>query len=176
MNKIKKISLLLLYAFVAKKLPYSYSKYNFGQLKLRQFILKNLSPDVGANVNLDRNVQILDFSKISIGNNSGFGMNSRIGSVSIGDNVMMGPDCLILTRNHNFQDISKPMASQGYQADKPVSIGNDVWIGQRVIILPGVRVGNGAVIGAGSVVTKDVRDYMIVAGNPAKEIRSRQCS
>jgi maltose O-acetyltransferase len=118
-------------------------------------------------------VNILDFSKIAIGDNSGFGMNSRIGSVTIGKNVMMGPDCLILTKNHAFDSTDIPMNMQGYKEDSPVTIGNDVWIGQRVIILPALRIGDGAIIGAGSVVTKNVEDYTIVAGNPARVIRKR---
>lgn len=166
--------LIIVYEFVAKKMPFSYSKFNFGQLLLRRFILKQLSVKVGKNVNLDRNVDIINWDNVSIGNNSGLGMNSRIGSVEIGNNVMMGPDCLLLTRNHNFSKIEIPMCEQGYKGDKMIKIGNDVWIGQRVIILPGITVGDHVIIGAGSVVTKDIVDYAIVAGNPAKLIRIRR--
>ena len=166
--------LYVLYEVLAKRLPFSYSKYNFGQLYLRRFILKSLCKNVGTNVNLDRNVNILDWNKISIGNNSGFGMNSRIGSVKIGNNVMMGPDCLILTKNHNFSNTYIPMNKQGYQNDKPVTIGDDVWIGQRVIILPGIKIGSHSIIGAGSVVTKDVDKHSVVAGNPARLIKKRK--
>lgn len=173
-EKISRLFLYILYEFLAKRLPFSYSKYNFGQLYLRRFILKSLCKNVGTEVNLDRNVNILDWNKISIGNNSGFGMNSRIGSVKIGNNVMMGPDCLILTKNHNFSDINVPMCKQGYQNDKPVVIGDDVWIGQRVVILPGIKIGSHSIIGAGSVVTKDVDKYSVVAGNPARLIKQRK--
>ena len=169
----RRLFLLAVYHFFAKHLPFSYSKYNVGQLRIRRFLLRQLCNNVGNNVNLDRNVNILDFSKIAIGDNSGFGMNSRIGSVTIGKNVMMGPDCLILTKNHAFDSTDIPMNMQGYKEDSPVAIGNDVWIGQRVIILPGLRIGDGAIIGAGSVVTKNVEDYTIVAGNPARVIRKR---
>ena len=173
-KKTSRAFLYVLYEFLAKRLPFSYSKYNFGQLYLRRFILKRLCKKVGTNVNLDRNVNILDWNKISIGNNSGFGMNSRIGSVKIGNNVMMGPDCLILTKNHDFSNIDIPMCKQGYVNDEAVSIGDDVWIGQRVIILPGVNIDSHSIIGAGSVVTKDVDAYSIVAGNPARLIRIRK--
>ena len=87
---------------------------------------------------------------------------------------MMGPDCVMLTRNHSFSRTDIPMNKQGFQQEKPIIIGNDVWIGQRVIILPGVTVGNGAIIGAGSIVTHDVKEYDIVAGNPAHVIRNRK--
>lgn len=127
----------------------------------------------GKNVDIERGAT---FSRrTEIGNNSGIGVNCRLqGEVIIGDNVMMGQDCLIYTSNHEFSRIDIPIQQQGYQAEHKVTIGNDVWIGARVIILPGVTIGNGVIVGAGAVVTKDVPDYMIVAGNPAKIIRERK--
>ncbi len=86
---------------------------------------------------------------------------------------MMGPDVLIYTTNHEFRNKDIPMQQQGYQPERPVSIGNDVWIGARVIILPGVTIGDGCVIGAGAVVTKDVPAYSVCAGNPAKVVKER---
>ena len=80
----------------------------------------------------------------------------------------MGPECKIYTINHRFNDIDKPMRLQGFQEERPVFIGDDVWIGGKVIILPGVHIGNHCIIGAGSVVTKDVPEWEIVAGNPAR--------
>ncbi|NLK11099.1 MAG: maltose O-acetyltransferase [Staphylococcus equorum] len=97
----------------------------------------------------------------------------RLNHVVIGENVMMGPYCYIYTTNHAFDRIDIPMIEQGYAKPKKVVIGNDVWIGSRVTILPGVTVGNGVIIGASSVVTHDIPDYVIVAGNPAKIIRYR---
>src|SRR5699024_4409224 len=95
------------------------------------------------------------------------------GEITIGNGVMIGPYCLIYTCNHNTKDLSVPMFKQGMDVMKPVVIEDDVWIGGRVIILPGVHIGTGAIIGAGAVVTKDVPEYAIVAGNPAKIIRYR---
>ena len=65
------------------------------------------------------------------------------------------------------------MCQQGFSDSKPVRIGDDVWIGMRVTILPGVTVGSHCIIGAGAVVTKDVPDYAIVGGNPARILRTR---
>ena len=170
---MKKKLLIILYEFIAKHLPFSYSKFNFGQLYLRRYIIKNLAKNVGKNVNLDRNVWILNWNKVEIGDNSGIGMDSRIGYVKIGKNLMMAPECIMLTKNHEFKDKNIPMIQQGYSEDRQIIIGDDVWIGQRVIILPGISIGNGAIIGAGSVVTKDVPQYSIVAGNPARIIKQR---
>ena len=91
-----------------------------------------------------------------------------IAPVHIGDNVMIGPNTLISTVNH-------PISPKGRRNHlgiaKPVKIGDDVWIGGNVTILPGVTIGNNVVVAAGAVVTKDVPDNCIVGGVPAKKIR-----
>jgi maltose O-acetyltransferase len=85
----------------------------------------------------------------------------------------MGPEVVIRTNNHRFDRTDIPMRIQGFSEEKPVFIGDDVWIGQRAIILPGVRVGDHAIVGAGAVVTKDVPKGAIVGGNPARVLRMR---
>ena len=111
---------------------------------------------------------------ISIGKGSGLGVNCLVhGPLEIGEKVMMGPDVVILTHTHNIDRTDIPMGDQGSRVAK-VTIGNDVWIGMRSIIMPGVKIGNGAVIGAGAIVTKDVPDYAIVGGVPAKVIKYRK--
>lgn len=113
-------------------------------------------------------------SNLEIGNNSGIGIASRIyGRVSIGDNVLMGPEVIILTSGHRYENADVLIRNQGRLPEKPVYIGNDVWIGARAIILPGVRIEDGAVIGAGAVVTKDVPPYTVVGGVPAEVIKHR---
>ena len=87
----------------------------------------------------------------------------------IGKNVMMGPECLIYTRNHRF-DKTK-LKYDGYTETRPVIIKDDVWIGARVIILPGVSIGRGSTVGAGAVVSKSVPEYSVVVGNPAKVVK-----
>ena len=77
------------------------------------------------------------------------------------------------SRNHAFDRCDVPMREQGYGPEKTIIIGDDVWIGGHVIILPGVNIGNGAIVGAGAVVTRDVPEYAVVGGNPAKVIRFR---
>jgi maltose O-acetyltransferase len=112
---------------------------------------------------------------VIIGDRSGIGANSFLhGPTTIGKNVMMGPDCYVYTRNHQFDRTDIPMIDQGFKDKEPVIIEDDVWIGARVIILPGVKIGKGSIVGAGAVVTKDVEPYSIVAGVPAKLIRKRK--
>ena len=84
----------------------------------------------------------------------------------------MGPNVKIYTRNHNFNDLSVPIALQG-KSSKPTFVGDDVWLGANVIITAGVIIGNHSIIAAGSIVTKNVPDFAIVGGNPAKIIKYR---
>lgn len=114
-------------------------------------------------------------SSVELGDYSGIGVRAQIGGRTIiGKHVMMGPDVNIYVRNHMFNRTDIPMDQQGYSDDRPVIIGDDVWIGARVIILPGVHIGTGSVIGAGAVVTKDVPDYAVVGGNPAHILKMRK--
>lgn len=111
---------------------------------------------------------------ISIGSGSGLGVNCSVhGPLRIGDNVMMGPEVTILTHTHNIERTDIPMGQQGMRVAEVV-VGNDVWIGMRVVIMPGVKVGNGAVLGSCAVVTKDVPDFAVVGGVPAKIIKYRK--
>ena len=97
-----------------------------------------------------------------------------MGDITIGENVMMGPEVVIYQQNHRYDNLDIPMGEQGYTPMESVIIGNDVWIGRRVMIMPGVHIGDGAIIGAGAVVTKDVAPYSIVGGVPAKVIGCRK--
>jgi acetyltransferase-like isoleucine patch superfamily enzyme len=81
---------------------------------------------------------------------------------------------MVHTANHNMDDTERPVTEQGWREDPPVRIGRNCWIGMGAIVLPGVQVGDGVVIGAGAVVVRDVEDYAVVVGNPAKTIKSRK--
>ena len=108
---------------------------------------------------------------IKIGKNSYFNMNCTfldVCPIEIGDNVFVGPNTSFYTPCH---PIHKDYRYKGYEYANPIKIENNVWIGGNVVILPGVTIKEGAVVGAGSVVTKDVDEMTIVAGNPAKAIR-----
>ena len=163
----------VIYNTVGKRMPLSDGRFSFGSKKVRAFCGKLILDHCGENVNIEQGARF--DNRISLGDNSGIGVNAFISAhVTIGNDVMMGPDCVILTSNHGFDSLDIPMWKQPFSAPKPVVIEDDVWIGTRVIILPGVRVGTGSIIGAGSVVTHDVEPYSIVGGNPAKLIRYRK--
>ena len=170
---LKKTFGKILYHGFASHLPENNCTINFGAKKIRAFCTKLIINNCGSNVNIQRGATFSD--DLSIGNNSEIGINCKLQpGVSIGDNLMMEPECLFYTSNHRIESTDIPMNKQGYDGLNPIIIGNDVWIGARVIILPGVQIGDGAVIGAGSVVTHDVNPYSVVAGNPAKLIRMRK--
>ena len=169
---IKHLAGKIIYKTIAKHLPLSDSKVNFGGKALRRFCAKQVLPYCGDNVNIERCAQFA--WDLRIGHNSGVGVNALISSnVTIGDNVMMGPDCMMFTSNHGMSSIDIPMCQQRSSQPEPIIIGNDVWIGARVIVLPGVNIGDGAVIGAGAVVTGNIPPYAVAVGNPAKVVRVR---
>lgn len=115
--------------------------------------------------------------EITIGNNSSIGDFSHITSINrivLGNNVRMGKNVLISDNAHGASDFKlmaiapnyRPLVSKG-----PVVIEDNVWIGEKSSILPGVHIGRSAIIGAGSVVTKDIPAYAVAGGNPAKVIK-----
>lgn len=115
-------------------------------------------------------------SGFTVGDNVGLGKRFRSHNrdVVIDDHLLMGEDVLFLGSGHSFGRNDIPMGLQEDLQRTPLHIAGDVWIGARVIILPGCkRIGHGAIVGAGSVVTKDVPDWAIVGGNPATVIRYR---
>ncbi|HBL22563.1 MAG TPA: acyltransferase [Deltaproteobacteria bacterium] len=106
-------------------------------------------------------------ARIRIGKNCSIGDRTEIHAgrlVRIGQGVIIAWDCVIMDRDYHS-------ASNGAEGVRPVIIGNGVWIGCRAMILKGVTVGEGAVVAAGAVVTKDVAPFTLVAGNPAKAIK-----
>ena len=166
MKKVKKFIGLCFYNLFAKHLPVSYAKIKLGQKFFRGICGKLILTKCGKKVNIEKGAVFS--SRVCLGDRSGIGIRAQIGGgCVIGNDVMMGPDCIIYTRNHRFDDTQKPMCEQGFQEEKPVYIGDDVWIGGRVIILPGVHIGSHVIIGAGSVVTKDIPNWAVAAGNPA---------
>jgi acetyltransferase-like isoleucine patch superfamily enzyme len=112
---------------------------------------------------------------LKMGDNSNIGPYSWVGCsghIEIGNNVMMGPRVNLLAENHNFELTDIPMKEQGVTRGTIV-IEDDCWLGANCSVLSGVRIGRGAIVATGAVVTKDVPPYSIVGGVPAKVIRSR---
>lgn len=95
------------------------------------------------------------------------------GKLLFGNNCLIGPRCIFRTANHKFSNVELDIVNQGHEiAD--ISIGEDVWLGAGVIVLPGVKIGSHSVIGAGSVVSRDIPEYAVAVGAPATVIRLRK--
>jgi acetyltransferase-like isoleucine patch superfamily enzyme len=94
------------------------------------------------------------------------------GGLTIGANVLVGPNAVLLSSQHHWSDPTLPIVLQGHRL-APTTVGDDVWIGANVVVTPGVTIATGTVVGAGSVVTADTAPYTIVAGVPARHIGDR---
>jgi maltose O-acetyltransferase len=165
---------LLLYYLIATRFPTQpVPGWRIGYA-LRRKLVSIFAEKCGRNVIIKQNAYLGSASGLKLGDNSQIGANSRIGpQVTIGNDVVMGPDVVLMTTSHAFEDPDTPIRLQGSLPIRPISIGDDVWIGTRVIVLPGVRIGKGSVIGASSLVTKDIPSYAVWGGVPAKHLRNR---
>lgn len=171
-REIKRLIGRILYIGIGKRMPMSGARLSFGARKFRQFCAHLILDDCGKWVNIDKGATFA--TDIKLGNGAGIGANCSIPTgVSIGERVMMGIDVLMFTNEHRHDDITIPMGLQGRTEVRPIVIEDDVWIGSRSLIMKGVRIGHGAIIAAGSVVTKDVPPYEIWGGNPAHFLKSR---
>ena len=160
MRTIKKYICWLLYHYFATFLPNSSLPFGRVSKKIRFFLVRNIFKKCGSNVNIERGAYFQNGFNIEIGNNSGLGANCWVSNnIIIGDNVLMGPDVIIISETHNHIKKNINIIDQKYSKSLPIVIGDDVWIGARVIILPGIKISSGAVIGAGSIVTKNVEKY-----------------
>ena len=131
---------------------------------------------IGHNVRICTGVVLRPRNKvITIGDHSGINPYACIyGKVSIGKYAMIAPHVMIVGGSHAYDDVSVPMIMQGRGTSRGVVLEDDVWIGANAVVLDGVHIGYGAIVGAGAVVTRDVKSYDIVVGNPARKIGNRK--
>lgn len=137
----------------------------------RKNIIKTLFKETGEKFNITPPFNCDYGCNITIGENFYSNFNLVIldvAEVIIGDNVMFGPNVGIYTAGH---PIHPEMRNDGYEYGIKVEIGSSVWFGGNVVVNPGIRIGDNVVVGSGSVITKDIPDNVIVAGNPAKILR-----
>ena len=132
------------------------AKELFGSIGKNATILPNFFCEIGTQIFIGDNF-FSNFNLVIVG----------LGKLTIGNNCSLGPNVLITTANHKLDPSDRNICYC-----KPIVLGNDVWVGGNVSILPGITINDGAVVGAGSVVTKDVPANTVVAGNPAKFIKN----
>lgn len=169
----KMVCLGLYYGF-ARRLPGSPFPGAWLGQTLRRLLARQIFERCGRHVRINCGASFGSGVRVRLGENSSIAADAWIANdTRIGSDVMMAPQVIILSNSHNFDRTDISMRAQGAPLPRPVTIGDDVWIGTRVIILPGVTVGSHVILGAGAVVTKDVPDWAIVGGNPARIIRYR---
>jgi maltose O-acetyltransferase len=139
--------------------------------RLRGLYLRHWLKEAGNGIAVQMGCRFLNARRIAIGDrtvlNFGTLLDGRVYGIQIGSDVSIGPEAAVLSLGHD------PQSSEFCDKGGDVFIGDRAWIGYRAIILPGVKIGEGAVVGAGSVVSKDVNPFTIVVGNPAKPIGER---
>lgn len=175
MGKIKRLIRCILYYGFAQWLPASFMPGGSAAKAFRYWVCRGLFRACGKNVNIEHGAFFHSGQRITVGDNSGIGVRAHLsGTITVGNDVMIGKDVIVMTTNHKFDRTDIPMTQQGFQDEEPVVIGNDVWISDRSIILPGVTIGSHAIIAAGAVVAKDVPEWAIVGGVPAQIIKFRK--
>lgn len=154
-----------------KKKIYEFNRLPPGEWERGAHLLKELLGKTGESLNIETPFHCDYGWNIRVGENFYANYNLTIldvGTVTIGDNVQIAPNVSIYTAGHPIHPDSR---NSGYEYGLPITIGDNVWIGGNVIILPGVTIGSNSVIGAGSVVSRDIPDWVVAAGSPCRVIR-----
>ena len=122
---------------------------------------------------VEEGVYISDAKNVKIGKNCRINENVFIQGAYIGDNVLIAPNCSLLSTSHIHADKNIPIVYQGETTPSPSVIHDGVWLGRNVVVLPGICIGEGSIIAAGAIVTKDVDPFSVYGGVPAKLIKKR---
>jgi len=155
----------------AKELVYQFNLLKPAQLKARNQLIKQLFGKTGNRFFIEPPFRCDYGYNIEVGENFYANYNLTIldgAAVKIGDNVLLGPNVGIYTASHPVYAAAR---NAGWEYCKPICIEDNVWIGAHAVILPGVSIGRNTVIGAGSVVTKDIPEGVVAVGNPCQVLR-----
>ncbi|WP_145325364.1 sugar O-acetyltransferase [Paenibacillus xylanexedens] len=155
----------------ARRMTRMYNQTTETDDEMRVEILKKLLGSTGENLGMEPNIRFDYGYNIHVGDHFYTNFDCTILDVCevvIGNNCLFGPGVHVYTATHPLDPTER---NKGPEFGKPVKIGNNVWVGGRAIINPGVTIGNNVVVASGAVVTKDVPDNVVVGGNPARVIK-----
>lgn len=154
-----------------RELCYEYNNLRPTEIEKKDELIKKILGKSGKNIRIEPNFYCDYGYNIFVGDNFYMNYNCVIldgAKVEFGDNVFIGPNCGFYTAGH---PIEIDLRNKGLEYAKPIKVGDNVWFGGNVVVLPGVTIGNNVTIGAGSVVTKDIPDNSVAYGNPCKKVR-----
>lgn len=155
----------------AKDLMYDFNHSRPSEEEKRKALLPQIFGDIGSHTIIQQPITIMRGKTVHIGDFCYFNSNTFFvddSEIWIGDGVLFGPNVTISTTGH---PVDPELRATGAMYSFPVHIGNGAWIGSNTVIMPGVTIGDNAVIGAGSIVTKDVPANVVAFGNPCKVYR-----
>lgn len=155
-----------------KDLCLEYNQLKNSDAKNRNRLIRQILGDVKEQICIEPNFWCDYGYNIKVGENFYANHNLTIldcAEVKFGNNVFIGPNCSFYTAGH---PLDARQRNEGLEYAHPITVGDNVWLGGNVVVLPGVSIGNNAVIGAGSVVTKDIPDYAVAVGNPCRVIKN----
>lgn len=151
---------------------FEYNSLRPSEQEKKQELLKQMFAEIGENCYIETPLNANWGGKfVHIGNNFYANFNLTMvddTEIYIGDNVLIGPNVTICTAGH---PVNPPLRFKQAQFNLPIHIGTNVWIGSNAVILPGISIGDNSVIGAGSIVTKDIPSNVVAVGNPCKVLR-----
>mgnify|MGYP004466128805 FL=1 len=155
-----------------KELMYEFNHTRPSEIKKREKLIREIFASVGENARIEPPIYFSYGSNIHIGKNFYANFNFTIVddyTVTIGDNVLIAPNVTITVTGH---PVHHELRKSGEMFSFPVTIGNNVWIGSNVVINPGITIGDNSVIGAGSIVTKDIPADVVAVGVPCRVLRT----
>ena len=170
---MKRVFCLLAYYGVAQHLPDM--SFPGGKLStsLRAALCRGFIASAGKGIHIRPHVFVADGRYLRLGDHASIGPGCRIYGADIGDGVVIGPHCVFFKENRAADDLDKPVGQHGTTPIRIPIVEDHAWVGERALVMQGRRIGRGAIVGAGAVVTRDVEPYTVVGGNPARVIGHR---
>jgi len=140
---------------------------------IRSYLCRQFIASAGSEIHIRAKAFLADGRYLYMADRASIGPGCRIYGARLGYGVVIGPNCVFFKENRGSDDLSKPVGAHGTTPINLPIVEDGAWVGERAIVLQGRRIGKGAIVGAGAVVSRDVEPFTIVGGNPARVIGHR---